>query len=63
VIGAAIKIAQIATGEIEEKLDEGKEYARQGGLKGGRARADSLSAEKRKEIAQKAATARWKDKK
>ena len=33
---------------------------RLGGLKGGRARAEKLSPEKRKEIAQKAAEARWK---
>jgi len=32
---------------------------RLGGLKGGRARADSLSAKRRKEIALKAARARW----
>ncbi len=30
-----------------------------GGLKGGKARAKKLSADERKEIAQKAATARW----
>lgn len=33
---------------------------RLGGLKGGKARAKKLSAKKRKEIAQKAAKARWK---
>ena len=33
---------------------------RLGGLKGGRARAKSLSSKKRTEIAQKAAKARWK---
>jgi hypothetical protein len=33
---------------------------RLGGLKGGKARAKKLSAKKRKEIAQKAAHARWK---
>lgn len=33
---------------------------RQGGLKGGRARANSLTAERRSEIARKAATSRWK---
>ncbi len=33
---------------------------RLGGLKGGKARADSLTPEKRAEIAQKAAAARWK---
>jgi hypothetical protein len=32
---------------------------RLGGLKGGKARAAKLSAKKRKEIAKKAATARW----
>jgi hypothetical protein len=33
---------------------------RTGGLKGGRARAESLSAKRRSEIARKAAKARWK---
>lgn len=32
---------------------------RQGGLKGGRARMDSLSAEERKKLGQKGARARW----
>jgi hypothetical protein len=32
---------------------------RNGGLKGGKARAEKLSAEQRSEIAQKAAKARW----
>jgi hypothetical protein len=45
-------------------LEEGKNPAavmlgRLGGLKGGRARALKLSAEERKEIARKAAEARW----
>jgi hypothetical protein len=35
---------------------------RLGGLKGGKARAESLSAKKRKAIAQKAAKARWSKK-
>ena len=34
-----------------------------GGLKGGKARAEKLSAKKRKAIAQKAAQARWQKKK
>jgi hypothetical protein len=59
VIGAAIKVAKIATGEIEEKAD-GKEYARKGGLIGGKARAKKLTPDKRTEIAKTAATARWK---
>jgi len=33
---------------------------RKGGKKGGKARAEALSAEKRREIAAKAAAARWK---
>lgn len=36
---------------------------RLGGLKGGKARAESLSATKRAQIAKKAAAARWKKKK
>jgi hypothetical protein len=52
---------RIATGEAEESLPEpGKEYARKGGLKGGKARAKSLSPERRSEIAKKAASKRWR---
>ncbi|MDA8170218.1 MAG: hypothetical protein M0Z48_00110, partial [Nitrospiraceae bacterium] len=58
VIGCAIKVAKIATGEIEETPTDGKEYARKGGLKGGRARAKKLTPEQRSEIAQLAARAR-----
>ena len=61
VIGAAIMVAKIATGEAEDKgRDPGKEYARKGGLKGGDARARALSEEARKKIAEKGAKARWK---
>jgi hypothetical protein len=35
------------------------EFARSGGLKGGRARAAKLSPERRRQIAQKAAKKRW----
>ena len=59
-------IAAMATGEIEADTvaDDGKNPAavalgRLGGLKGGKARAESLSKKKRTEIAKKAATARW----
>lgn len=58
-IGAAIMVAKIATGEIEEEPETGKEYARKGGLKGGAARAKSLTPERRREIAQEAARGRW----
>jgi hypothetical protein len=62
VIGTAIMVGRIATGEIEDKTPakEGKEYARRGGLKGGKARAKSLTAKQRAEIARAAAAARWK---
>ena len=62
VVGNAIAVAKIATGEIEETRD-GKEYAREGGRKGGKLRAEKLSSERRKEIARKAAEARWGKKK
>jgi hypothetical protein len=38
------------------------EMGRQGGLKGGEARSNSLSPERRREIAQKAIAARWSKK-
>lgn len=61
VIGNAIMIGRIATGEIEENTPakEGKEYARKGGLKGGKARAAKLGPKKRAEIAKRAANTRW----
>lgn len=58
-------ITDLATGEIEEKTEDGKNPAavalgRMGGLKGGKARAESLTKKQRAEIAKKAAQARWK---
>jgi len=52
-------VGKIAVGEIVEILSDGKEYAREGGRKGGKARADSLSPEARSDIARKAAQKRW----
>lgn len=43
----------------KEKNPAAVALGRLGGLKGGKARAESLSAKKRKEIAQKAARTRW----
>ncbi|MCH8029594.1 MAG: hypothetical protein IH874_06660 [Candidatus Dadabacteria bacterium] len=45
--------------EKPEKNPAAVALGRLGGLKGGKARAKKLSAERRKEIAQKAAKARW----
>jgi hypothetical protein len=58
----AVMVARIATGEIEDKLtDDGKNAAAVAlGRMGGKARAASMTAKKRKEIAKKAAASRWK---
>ena len=56
-------IVDISTGGIDEQMPELtlKQKAGQlGGLKGGKARADSLSPEVRSAIAKKAAASRWK---
>jgi hypothetical protein len=58
VIGAAVMVAKIATGEIEDKRTE-KEYTRKAGVIGGKARAEKLSSDTRKKIAKKAARIRW----
>jgi len=61
----AKKIVDIATGEekTETHSDNLKsaaaELGRKGGLKGGPARKAALSAKRRREIAKKAAQARW----
>lgn len=65
VVGNAIRVARIATGEIEEEAetDEGKDKAAQSlGRRGGKARAEKLTAEQRSEIAKKAAAKRWRSK-
>ena len=59
VIGAAIMVAKIATGEIEESRGKAPNRAK-GGRKGGKSRADALTPELRSEIARAAAAARWK---
>ncbi len=60
VIGAAVTVAKIATGEIEESTDDGKNKAAvELGRKGGQARAAKMTPEQRSEIARKAAQKRW----
>ena len=62
VIGAAIKVAKIARGEITEDAvsDDGKDAAAVSlGKRGGKARAEALTKKERAEIAKKAAKARW----
>jgi hypothetical protein len=58
--------AELFDSEIVKKaIEEGKDplaviLGKRGGLKGGKARAEQLSAKRRKKIAQDAAKARWK---
>ncbi|QBR71612.1 RNA-binding protein [Beijerinckiaceae bacterium] len=64
VIGAAVKVMRIATGEEPEDYgaETGKDKAAaELGRKGGAARAKRLTSERKVEIAKKAAKSRWKD--
>jgi len=64
----AYAVVQAATDEsepVEESTTKNPHavaLGRLGGLKGGKARADKLTAKRRKEIAEKAAQTRWKKK-
>ena len=62
VIGNAVKVMRIATGEETEELetDRVKSAAAELGARGGKARAAKMAPEKRAEIARKAAQSRWK---
>jgi hypothetical protein len=64
-IALAKLIGDIATGQVVDAVEDGKDSAavslgRRGGLRGGEARAKSLTPERRKEIARDAASKRWK---
>jgi hypothetical protein len=57
-------MVDIATGQVVDAVEDGKDQAalelgRLGGLKGGAARAKSLTPDRRREIARKAAAKRW----
>jgi hypothetical protein len=65
----AKRMVDIATGEVDDREpipeEQGKDpsaviLGRRGGLRGGKARSDSLSSERRSEIAREAAKARWR---
>lgn len=64
-VGSSYAIAAEATGEAPEDQDEPKKnpaavaLGKLGGKKGGKARAAKLTPEQRREIAKKAAAARW----
>jgi hypothetical protein len=55
----ALRVVEEAIGASLWKNPAAVALGRQGGLKGGKARAKALSTEVRREIAQKAAKARW----
>ena len=57
-IGAAVMVARLAIGEISEELKTSSGKSRSGRA-GGKSRAQNLSAERRSEIARKAAAVRW----
>ena len=64
-IALAKLVGDIATGQVEDRVEDGKdpaasELGRTGGLKGGKARAEVLTPARRREIARKAARTRWK---
>src|SRR3954462_2677725 len=59
-------IVDIATGQVEDRVTDERnpdavERGRRGGAKGGKARAEVLSSDRRKEIAAHAAKTRWKE--
>ena len=63
VIGNAVTVMKIATGEIEDpsQTDDGKSKAAvELGRRGGEARAAKLNQRQRRQIAKKAAAARWR---
>jgi hypothetical protein len=62
VIGNAVKVMRIATGEEPEDYGDApqkNQAAAELGRKGGNKRAESMTAERRAEIAKKAAAKRW----
>jgi hypothetical protein len=61
VIGAAVMVAKLATGELEEQKSPAPKRAT-GRKIGGKRRAEKLSSEERRRIAKKASDVRWGNK-
>jgi hypothetical protein len=59
VIGNAVKVMRIATSEESDDIDSVKSAAAELGTRGGKARAATMTPERRAEIARKAAAKRW----
>jgi hypothetical protein len=67
-IALAKLIGDIATGQVVDKIEDGKnaaavELGRKGGQKGGKSRAARMTDDERRASARKAAVARWSKKK
>jgi hypothetical protein len=58
-IGRAVLIGRIATGEVEDEREALSSAAAELGRKGGKKRAENMTPERRREIAQAAAAKRW----
>jgi hypothetical protein len=58
-IGRAVMVAKIATEEVEDERDSIKSAAAELGKLGGKKRAESMTPDRRQEIARKAAMKRW----
>ena len=58
VIGCAVTVARLSVGDMEERLTQPSGKVRSGHA-GAKARAESLTQDQRREIAKKAASARW----
>lgn len=63
VIGNAIKISRITTGEEDDDREPLKSAAAELGSKGGKKRSENMTPERRSEIAKAAAVKRWGGKK
>lgn len=61
VIGNAVRVMQIATGQADESPAQSlkSKAGKAGGKRGGKSRAAALSPRERADIAKKAAAARW----
>jgi hypothetical protein len=60
VIGNAVRVMRIATGEEDDDTDAIKSAAAELGSRGGKARAEKMTPERRTEIARNAAQRRWR---
>ena len=60
VVGNAVHVGRIAIGEIEDDAPFEAQEAKSRASARGHARAKALSAERRREIAKQAASARWR---